>query len=166
MTYEVPVHSQEFCSRNVLIFRAPPEHFKMSSDAAPLWLSSSQVSITAFLWKLRTNELLRALPEKFWLQQFVMLTSQLPAPFQCQRLPARAGSAKRNAKQIQPLHFTGQCLVPKLLPSALSVKVPGFEDSTHALPPGLEHSCLKTASQIYQVASIRRGTLCTADIYI
>lgn len=84
-----------------------------------------------------------------------MVPSQPPALFQHQRLPARAGSAERNAGRPQPLQFTVRRLIPNLLSSAVSAKVPGFAQSMCTLPPGPGHSYLKTASQICQDASVR-----------
>lgn len=79
----------------------------MSSTAAPpppsLPTTSAQVSITAFTWRLRPNELLRALPDKLWLQWFPMtLPSQLPAlGVTSQSRPSRK---ERGVAPASPVH--------------------------------------------------------------
>lgn len=102
----------------------------------PLLTTSAWVSITAFASRLGPDKWLRALPGKPWLQRFLM------PPSQCQRLPARAGSAQRNVGRPQPLPFTVQRFTAKLLPSAVSAAMSGSAQSTCALPPEPGYSCL------------------------
>lgn len=134
MIYEASVHSPGLCSRHALVLRPKrycgcsrtflnEQHCSSSTTFSSHHLYASQYHC----FHLEAEaELLRALPDKLWLQSFLMtLPCQLPAPFQCQGLPVRAVPAERNTVWPQSLQFTVQHPILKVLPSAVPAKVLG-----------------------------------------
>lgn len=80
----------------------------------PLSTTSASVSITAFTWRLRPNELLRALPDKLWLQRFLMLPSQLPAQFPVPEVTSQSRLSRKEcrAAPASPVHSQSSALFP------------------------------------------------------